>query len=585
MAPVSKSLGRRPVLSLRLSWEKLVAVVTTVTIIYLLAVPLGMLFFSSVRDTKDRLPFEDTAWTLSNYTKVFTSEATYRLFTNTLWFALGSLVLGITLAAIFAWFLERAYAPARSLLILFVLAPMATPPITDAMAWALLASPSIGFLNILLRPLLGITGEGPLNIYSIPGMILVGGLKMVPSAYIMLSGPIARFDPSLEEASLASRVSPIGTFWRVTLPLLRPAVLSSFIYFLILALESFDIPAVLGMRDHILVFSTLIYDATHPPVGLPNYGLVSVYATVFLFIAGVLIYLYSHAVRHKEQFSVITGRGYRAKVFDFGPWKWAFVVLIVLYFIFAVILPLFVLVWTSLGLIYKPFHIDSLAQASLKAYQDLMKAPQVLRSIVNTGIIAVVSATGTMVLATLASWLSTRSGFRGASLPDRLTILATAMPGTVIALGLIFFYIWVPLPIYGTIWIIVIALSTRFSAYTTRLMGAAYLQIHKELEEASLASGVPWMQTIGRIVLPLIWPSFARGWLWVFVHSIRDVTIAIMLFTVANDTIGVRLWATWFNDGNVTQASALAVCLAVVSIILSYAVTKVTMVQEQQPAR
>lgn len=586
LAEIARPVGRSLKQSLPLSvpWEKVAGILAAGSVVYLVIIPLATLIFSSVRDTKEKLPFEDTAFTLDNYTRVFSSEATYRLFGDTLWYAFGSLALGLVLATLFAWFLERGNLPARSLLILLVLVPLATPPITDAIGWALLGSPSIGLLNVVLRSWLGITGDGPLNIYSIPGMILVTGLKMVPSIYIMLSGPIGRFDPSLEEASFANKVSPASTFRYITFPLMRPAMFSALIYFLMLALEMFDIPAVLGMPFGIFVFSTLIYKASHPPLGLPNYGHVSVYATIFLLVAVLLIYLYGRAVRHKEEYSVITGKGYRAKLFDFGHWKWAFVGLIILYFVLAAVLPFAILVWTSLGLAYQKLELASLAVANLDAYRRFLEVPDMGRAIANTVIIAITSATATMVIAMLVSWLSTRTKSWVGTIPDRLAFLVLGVPGIVIGLALVFVYIWVPLPVYGTIWIIVIGLSTRYLAYSTRLMEAAYLQVHKELEEASLVHGASWLTTIRRIVLPLVWPSFARGWLWVLVHGIRDTAMAVMLFAVVNDTIGVRLWVTWFIDGNTRQASTIAVIMAVASIVVSFMVVRMTMGQSDMYA-
>ena len=581
MAETSRPIHKSRVARIRIQWEKVVGFFAAIVILYLIGVPMGMLVFSSLRDTREKLPIEPTDFTFQNYVQVFTSEMTYRLFRDTLVFALGSLCVGFVLAMLFAWFLERAKTPARSLLMLMVLMPLGTPPVCDAMGWALLASPSTGVLNkAIFQPLLGMTGQGPLNIYTIAGMIFVAGMKLVPLVYIMISGPIARFDPSLEEASLTSRVSVSATFRHITFPLLRPAMLAAAIYCLIITLESFDIPAVLGMPYRLFVFSTLIFDATHPALGLPNYGLTAAYATVFLAIAGVLIWVYVRATHHKEEFSVITGKAYRAKLFDFGRWTWFFVALIVVYFVLAVVLPFAVLVWTSLGLIYRPIHIDSLVFANLNAYAEFVESPRVSGAVLNTAIIAVTSATGALLLASISSWLSVRSGFRGASIPDRITILMIGVPSIVLAMSMIFFYVWVPLPIYGSIWIIAIAVSTRQLAYCTRLMEAAYLQIHKELEEASLVSGVPWIPTVIRIVVPIIWPSFARGWFYVFSYALRDMSIAVMLFTVHNDTIGVRLWITWFTDGNAGKASAIAVGLALVSMVFNFVFVRATMVHQ-----
>lgn len=569
----------RPGLNLR--GDTAAGLVAGLIVTYLVAVPMAVLLFSSLRDTSAKLPFEDTVFTLGNYVTVFTSSTTYKLLLNTLGYAAGALVIGIGLGGTFAWFLTRARAPWRTFLTLCCLSAMATPPVTDAMAWALLASPSIGLLNAVIHNLTGTSGQGPLNVYSVGGMAFVQGMKAVPSAFILMSGSIARFDPTLEDAAQTNGAPGYKTLTRITLPLLRPALLGSAILFTIFLLEAFEIPAILGLPSRIFVFSSLIFDASHPAIGLPNYGLISAYASVFLAVAAVLVLAYSKATAHREQFAVITGKGYRPRQADLGKLTYVFVGAILLYFVLAVVLPFLSLLWTSLGLAYRSQELGSLALANLNAYATLLQTDNLHRAAVNTLVVSATAATATMLLASGVAWLSARHKGAAAAAPDRLTMLVFATPAIVVGLALIFFYAWLPLPIYGTIWIIVIGLSTRFLSYGTRLMSAAYLQVNKELEEASWLSGAAGLGTIRRVVFPLVWPSISGGWLWVFVHALRDSTLALMLFTVANDTLGVRLWTLWFQEGKPAQAAAMAVCLAIVSAVLSIGVIRTTIARPE----
>lgn len=565
----------RPALAARLaawpgrnvSWGIVVSVALGAAVVYLLLVPLGMLIFSSFRATKGVLPFEATSFTLSNYLQVFGSPLTYRLLWNTLSYGLIAMVVGLGLAMAFAWYLERTDARAPTALVMLVLAPLGVPAIVEATAWILLANPNNGILNVALRGLIGPGTDGPLDVYSVLGMGLVSGIKMVPSAYILLASMMARFDPGLEEASLMSGASPYATFRRITAALLRPGILAVIIYFGVLTIEMFEIPALLGMKRGLFVFSTLIFDATHPPMGLPDYGLASAYASISLLIGIALIYLYHVNVRHQERFAVVTGKGYRPRRAVLPAWcKLLFTGTVGIYFLVSAVVPFLVLVWASLGILYTP---ASLGSATLQYYLQLLNRPEMLRSVNNTLIISVASATLTMVLAFAISWLSLRTKSFASSWPDRMTILAIAMPSVVIALALMFFYTRFPLPVYGTVWIIIIALVTRFLAYGARVMNAAYLQVHAELEEASHLSGATLLTTIRRIVLPIIWPAVSRGWLWVFVHALRDVTLALMLFAVANDTIGVRLWLIWIEGAQFQLGAAIAVPLMLVSVGLS----------------
>lgn len=546
-------------------------------VIYLLLAPIGMLVFSSFRATKDVMPWEATSFTLSNYVNVFTSKLTIRLFLNTLQYSVIAIVLSIGIAVILAWFMERTNAPWRRVLIVMVLAPLGVPPIVEMMAWIILANPSNGIFNEVLRGVFNLTTtEGPLNIYTFWGLGFVTGLKLVPGAYILIASAMARLDPTLEEASAASGASPLTTFRHITGALMRPAVLAVLILFTVMTIEMFEGPAMLLQPKGTFVFSTLIYAASHPVGGLPNYGLASSYAMISLMIGIGLIYIYHIQVRRQERFAVVTGKAYRPRLVTLPRvWQIILLVAIVMYVVLVVVLPALVLIWGSLGILYTP---TSLASADLQNYVEVFGHPSVLQAVSNTLIISVVSATATMVLSLVVSWLAVRSGFRGSSLPDRMTILSMSVPGVVMALGFIFFYTRFPLPIYGTIWIITIAYVTRHMAFSCRLMNAAYLQISQELEEASAASGAGWLPTIRYIVLPIVWPAFTRGWLMVFVHCLRDVTLALMLYTVDNGTIAVALWHFWMVDGDFGLGAALSVPLLLFSLVITFTMARPAMV-------
>ncbi len=539
--------------------------------------PIAMVVFSSVRSTVNRLPLEATTFTMNNLVKVFSSETTYRLLLNTAYYGFGTLILALGLAVMFAWFLERTNVPFRRTMFVLMLAPIGMPGIIRTMAWILLANPANGLLNLRLRMLLGLQGPGPLNIYSIPGMIIVTALSMVPMIYIMVSGVFARIDPSFEEAGRTSGARNLTTFWRISMPLLAPAVLAAAIYFLVRAIELFEVPAMLGMPRGIFVFSTGIYYAINPVTGFPNYGLASTYALLLLAIAGVLIYLYGRYVRHTERFATVTGRGYRPRLIDLGRWKFLPVLAMLGYFVFAVGLPMASLMWASVAPKYAAFSASTLPLLNLNSYRKLLDYPQLWIAVKNTLIIAVVAAASGGILVTLVSWLAVRGGIRGAQVPDRLTFVILGVPGVVLALALFFIYTAVPLPIYGSIWIIVIGLVTMALPFGTRLMTPAFLQIHRELEEAAAASGAGMWHTFRRIVLPLLWPSFARGFLWMFVRSIQETTIALMLYTAGNQTLSVVLWFLWVEENNFPLASAAALPIMIVTMALTFLVAKQTM--------
>jgi len=562
--------------------QKILLGAVSIVVICLVLPPIAILLFSSIRSTANRLPFEVTTFTVANYLQVFTSGATYRMLLNTAWFASGTIIVAMGLSIIFAWFLERTNVPFRRLLFVLILSPMGMPVIIVGMGWILLANPANGLFNVILRELFGLTGPGPINIYSIPGMILIAALGFVPMIYIMISGVFSRVDPSLEEAARTSGAGIWATFRQVSMPLVSPAVFAAVIYYFVRAMEIFEIPALLGMPKGIYVFSSAIYYAINPAHGelLPNYGMASTYGVILLAVAGVFVYLYSRYIKHGERFATVTGRGYRPHLIDLGRWKFVPVVIMTGYFVLAVAMPFLILFWTSIAPAFTAISFSALSRVNLNAYREMMNSPQLWIALNNTIIIAISAAMIGMFLVTLVSWLSIRGEVRGAWIPDRLAFMVVGVPGIVLALALIFIYTVLPIPIYGTIWIIVIAVTTTCLPFGTRQMGAAFIQIHRELEEAAGTSGAKLWHTFSRVVLPLLWPSFVRGFLWMFVRSIRDTSIALMLYAVGNQTLGVILWFLWMEEAEFRIASAIAVPLVMVTMALTFLVARQTMVVE-----
>jgi iron(III) transport system permease protein len=553
-----------------------------IIVFYLVLPPLVTLLFSVFRSTKNVLPFEATEFTLRNIINVFGSPLTYELLRNTAYYAIGTVAVTLLLTTLFAWFIERTNMPFRRPLFVMIMMPMGIPGIMVAMAWVLLANPTNGLYNLALRELFALNGPGPLSIYTMAGMILVTATRFVPAMYMMISGVFARIDPALEEASRTSGVGTWATFRRISAPLLMPALLSAVIYFLVLSIEIFEIAALLGMPVQIFVFSTRIYYAVRGPGGFPDYGLSSTYGLILLIIAVVLIYFYTYSVRRSEQYTTVTGRGYRPRLVDLGRWQYVPVVIISLYFLFAVVIPILMLIWTSLTPRFTAVSLSALSLLNFESYARLLDSPALLLAAKNTLVISTATAFFGTILATLASWLALRTRTLGARLAEKLSFVVLGVPGIVLALSLIFIYAFLPIPIYGTVWIIVIALVTVTLPFGTRLMNAAFMQIHPELEEASAVSGVGLLTCLRKIIIPLIWPSFARCFLYIFVRALRDATIALMLFAYGNQTIAVMVWFLWTEELDFAFACAISAPLTVLSIILTFFVARQTMLIEER---
>jgi iron(III) transport system permease protein len=305
--------------------------------------------------------------------------------------------------------------------------------------------------------------------------------------------------------------------------------------------------------------------------GLPDYGLASGYSMLLFFLAMGLIIAHQRTMQRQQSFAVVTGKGYRPRRVALGKWKYLAFAGVGLYLLLGAVSPMLVLIWTSLQPFFSMPSAEAFSRSTLANYRALLELSQFKDAIINTFVISFSVATATMVLSSLTAWMAVRGRFRGSSVPDFLTFVNTAVPSVVFGLAVMLVYLSFPVVrIYGTIWIIIIALATRYLSFATRLMGGAVVQIHKELEEASEASGgSPWI-TIYRITLPLLMPAFLSGWLWVAVHALREATIAVMLMTPANVVLSALVWEKFQQGGEHGLVAAMSVVIISISMALTF---------------
>lgn len=526
---------------------------------YLLLSPLALLLVSTVKSSPDALPFETDGVTLENWAAVYLDPDTYKLLLNTAVFATGSLAVGFSFALGLAWLLVRTDLPGKWFGYAIVLVPLCTPGMLYAISWILLLNPRSGLVNLALQDLFSMTGDGPLNVYSMAGMVFIEGVRMVPSIFLMLSVAFKNMDPALEEAATLSGAGGLAVARRITVPLAKPALLGALIYYFVTLIEVFDVPGLIGQNAGINVFSTQIYWATHPEPGLPDYGQASTLSMVLVVVALALISLY-HKVIRSSDYAVVRGKAYRPREIALGRAKWLGLLLVLAYFVVAVLLPLLVLLWASLQPYFSAPTWDKLARVSLSAYRALWQHPQFVTSLRNTFLVAGIAATATIAIATLSAWFVVRSRFRSRLWMERLAFLPQAIPSIIIGLAVLLTYLVVPIPIYGTIWIIVIGHVTSYLAYGSRSMLAAVTQLHPELEEAAQMSGASPSRMLARVSIPLLFPALVNGWIWVAVHSMRELSISLMLYTPSTVLFSTLLWSFWQN-GDIAASAALGVVL------------------------
>jgi len=462
---------------------------------------------------------------------------------NTLCFSLGSAVLATLVGGFVAWVVTRTDTPLSGLGYFTAFASFGTPFILYTIGWLLLLGKA-GPVNFWLRSILDSSGP-VLNVYSLGGMIFVEALLWSPFVFLMLAASFRSMDPSLEDASATCGAGVWQTLRRISLRLMLPAFFSVILLIFIRAFESFEIPALIGLPGDIRVFTTAIFlDAQRMP---PSYGSAGAFSVLLMLIVAGTLYVYFRVTRESTKFQTITGKGYRPRLISLGRWRYAASAALLLYALVLLVLPFLIVLWASLLPFYMQPSLEALSKLTLRNYSTAVHYPKIADSIKNSVLLGLGSATVVMGLTTLASWILVRTKLRGRWLLDLLTTLPLLFPGIVMGLAILRFYLIVPIPIYGTLWILLVAYVTRYVPYGIRYTHAGLLQLHKELEEAAYASGASWSNCMRRIVLPLLSPSFFGGWVFVFLLSAKELSMSVLLVSPRTPVVSVAIYELWDN--------------------------------------
>ncbi len=531
-----------------------------VAALYFISAPLFMMILSAFKGPEDTLPFEDAAeWTLDHFAEVYINPVLYQeIIPQTFIFGLGAVAVAFLIAFTLAWLVERTDLPGRNIIFTLILFPLLVPTIMLGIAWIFMFGPNAGWINQAIRFLFGLEGGGPFNIFSMTGLIFAQGAALVPFVFLLLTAALRSMNPSLEEASAASGASPMTTFFRVTIPILRPGILAPLILAFLIAMEQFELPLIIGLPARINVFSIRIFFELSPDTELPVYGRAAALALPFLGIGILLLFAYNHMIRQADSFVTVTGKGYRPERFKLGKWKWPSLLFVIFFLSFAAILPALVLLWTSFFGFNAP-SLAALSNISFTPYIELFQETRFYRAIGNTFVVAGGSAVIVTLIGAMLAWILVRTKMPGRSILDFVSFFSIGIPSVIAGLAAMLLYLSMPIGVYGTVWVLILAYSYRF-AVTTRLNRAGLMQLHQELEEASYAAGGTWITTVRRIVLPLMGPSIMASMVLLFIIGFREFTIPLILMSEDNMVLSVILWRL-FENLELSKAAAVGVLI------------------------
>lgn len=520
---------------------------------WLVIVPVAALLYTAFAEDT---PMGPGAFTLQNFIDVLTSPHLGELFITTMTFAIGTAALTFLMGAAVAWVVERTDAPGREWFHRLALLTFAIPGLLTTMSWILIASPNIGWLNTILQNMFGLSAA-PFNIYSMGGMIWALSSHYFPLAYLLMGPAFRVLDTRMEEAAVMSGAGKLQVARRVTFPLLRPAIFATLLLLFIRGIESFEVPRLLGMPARIFVFTTEIQTATSNVP--PQFGLAGAHGVILLLLCIFGVYMYRRVTRNGDAFATITGKGYKPTEIELGVWRWPVFIAVMLMFLASLGLPLFTLLWQSMFANVTPPRLDAIGDMSFANYDVILHYPIFLGAVKNSLLLGAMTATLVVGFTFLMAWIAHRASTRHGWLLDVLAFAPIAIPSVIVGAAILFAYLMIPIGVYNTIWILLIAYVTMNLPYGMRFASSGIIQIHRELEEAAATSGAGLLQTFRRILAPLLAPVLLAAWLYIFVLAVRELSASIFLSGPGTHVLGTISLTMWEEGGSFGAVCALGV--------------------------
>ena len=513
-----------------------------------------------VGDPQTRPP---TAYGLDNFEALLNYP---QIMLNTLSVSFAATLMALVIGFIMAWILTRTNVPGRLVFEQLMAVPYYLTPLLGALAWSMLGSPESGFLNQFWRAL---GGSGHVIDINTPyGIAWVMALFEGSVAFVMIGAVMKSMDPALEEASQVIGASRLGTMLRVTLPLVIPGVLGAAIFVFAEMLGSFAVALVLGTPNRYYVITTAIYQLIqqYPPrIQIAAAMGTSLFAVMFL-----MLFLYRRIVT-AGSYVTITGKAFRPRVADVGRLRYLLFGVCLFYLAVSVVLPIATLLFASVQKIAVAFPTAD--NFTLDNFRSAMSMNAAGSALTNSLILAFATATIGIGLMGLLAWLIYRSRLPGAGLIEYVVMFPQAVPRLVFAFGMMWAWLVFPIPIYGTLWLLLIAYLTVFLPLGVRTIAGVMLQVDKSLEECAQMCGASWMFRMRTVSIPLLVPGLVAAWLLLFIASVRELGASILLMGPHSKVITPAIVESWFGT-----ASELTATLALIQTLVVAAAVAVLVV-------
>ncbi len=558
------ALAPSAMLWLRKMRKNVPSAVLFVILFFLIVLPVSGVVFTSLGSTLPREGITSFSLDLSNY--AFLSAPHNRAaVVNSMIIGVGGTALALIFGCGLALLASRTNVPLKPLARVAGVVPLFTESLIGALAWSVLGSPRQGYLNIFFRQI-GIPVE--INIYSIGGIVFVMGLYYAPYVFLFVSSGLALMDPQLEEAARASGANTSRIMRTVTLPMAAPAILGSGLLSFILIVENFSVPELLGAQANLDTIPSRIYDMMTAIPPQPNRAAAMGMTLMALMIIILVLQRRYTAVR---QFTTVSGKGIRPAVMDLGPWRWLGLGFVLFYLLVAVGLPYFALI--QMGA--RPyFYVGSLSDLfgvngySLSEFSDLLHDDVFVRSLRNTVIVGVSTAlVGGLFLSVLA-YVVFRTKLTGRRTLEFIAMSPLAIPALLMGMGIAWVWLSMPIPLYGTLAILVIAYVARFSPHGFRGMASSIQAVHRDLEDSAFVCGASRVRAAAQTTFRLIRPGVVSTALLLMLLAMRELSASLFLFTSDTVVVSIQVFNTW-DSGRIDRAAAMSLLYSLLLLVVT----------------
>ncbi len=532
----------------------LVWLFVTVAVVGMIVVPTGYLIYEAFAS--------DKGLTLNTFVSTVRNPRTISALINTIFYSTGTTIISVVIAVPLAILTERTNTSklTKQVVRLTVIASVITPGFLAAMSYVNLLGPNAGMINLLIRDLFGLeTTRGPLNIFSIAGVLLLGSHGGIAYIYLICAASLSKMNPEFEESAAISGSGKLRVVRTITLPLVRNAVFSGALISMLTSLADYGTPHMVGYTVLTLrIRELMVYS---------QFGAAASASILLIGLSVLVLALYRYSVKNGD-FATVSGKSFQPRTLDIGKWLPFATVLLWTYALLAVVLPIAGLAITSL--LHRLGDGPRWGNFTLDHYRTMLAWDSIaLQAFWNSIRLAIGAAVITSLMAIVIGYITVRRKTIQSAILDYISIVPLGLAGTALGVAIISMVLNPPvrsLGLYGTLWVLLIAYVIRNFPLALRPVQTTLAQVSPDLEHAARMSGAGWFKTVRTILLPLIMPGVSVGFVLVFLHALTEISASIVLRNIGTQTVSTAIIDIWDGRGGYQGASAVAIVLFVLMI-------------------